>query len=136
MEKIILKERENLTLEKLNTYKESFIDYIDVDELTLRAYKVGIKSLINYFKENKINSPTREDIIAYRDMLRRNFYFSSFLVVFVVFFLGLLFSSSSFSSSLKSLFANSSTALSFFLSTINVFNIEIVKTNKATIPKT
>lgn len=72
MNEIVLK-RNELTLESLNQYQESFIDYLDVDDLTLKAYKVGINALINYFKENNIKQPTRDDIIAFRDMLRENY---------------------------------------------------------------
>lgn len=72
MNEMVLK-RNELTLENLNQYQESFIDYLDVDDLTLKAYKVGINALINYFKENNIKQPTRDDIIAFRDMLRENY---------------------------------------------------------------
>ena len=36
-----------LTLQKLEQYGESFIDYLDVDHKTLNAYRVGINCLIN-----------------------------------------------------------------------------------------
>ena len=62
-----------LTLHKLQEYEESFIDYLDVDDLTLKAYRVGINALMQFFKENGIKTPTRNDIIAFRDMLRANY---------------------------------------------------------------
>ena len=62
-----------LTLHKLQEYEESFIDYLDVDDKTLNAYKVGINCLMNFLKENNIKQPTRNDIIAFRDMLRENY---------------------------------------------------------------
>ena len=73
MNDVILKENNELTLEKLNEYQESFIDYLDVDNLTLKAYKVGINSFISYLKENNVKNPTRDDIIAFRNMLRENY---------------------------------------------------------------
>jgi len=73
MEKMELQTNNELTLEKLNSYEESFIDYLDVDDLTLRAYKCGINSFMNYLKENNIKNPSRNDIIAFRDMLRENY---------------------------------------------------------------
>lgn len=73
MENIILKEKEELTLNKLGEYEESFIDYLDVDDKTIKSYKVGIKALINYLKENGIKYPTRNDIISFRNMLRDNY---------------------------------------------------------------
>lgn len=63
----------DLTLHQLKEYGESFIDYIDVDNKTLKAYKVGINALMQYFKENNIKQPIRNDIIAFRDMLRENY---------------------------------------------------------------
>ena len=62
-----------LTLSTLNGYIESFIKYLDVDDLTLRTYKVGIEAFMNYLKDNNINQPTRNDVIAFRDMLRANY---------------------------------------------------------------
>ena len=62
-----------LTLHKLQEYEESFIDYLDVDDLTLRAYRVGINALMQYLNENNVKQPTRNDIIAFRDMLRANY---------------------------------------------------------------
>lgn len=54
----------------IEEFKESFIDYLDVDDLTLKTYKTGIDSFIKYLNENFIKNPTRDDIIAYRNMLR------------------------------------------------------------------
>ena len=62
-----------LTLQKLKEYGESFIDYLDVDNKTLKAYQVGINALTQYLKDNNIKQPTRNDIIAFRDMLRANY---------------------------------------------------------------
>lgn len=70
--KIVLK-RNELTLENLNQYQESFIDYLDVDDKTLKAYKVGINCLMNYLKDNNIKCPTRDDLIAFRNELREKY---------------------------------------------------------------
>lgn len=53
--------------------KESFIDYLDVDDLTLKTYRTGIDSFIKYLKDNNINNPRRDDVIAYRNMLRATY---------------------------------------------------------------
>ena len=63
----------SLTLNRLKEYEESFIDYLDVDDLTLKAYRVGINALMQYLKDNNIKQPTRNDIIAFRDMLRAKY---------------------------------------------------------------
>ena len=62
-----------LTLHQLQEYQESFIDYLDVDDLTLKAYKVGINALMQYLRDNNVKQPTRNDIITFRDMLRENY---------------------------------------------------------------
>lgn len=72
--KLILKEKtQTLSLEILGEYEESFIKYLDVDEKTLKAYKVGINAFMTYLKDNHINMPTRENIIEFRDYLRTNY---------------------------------------------------------------
>lgn len=53
--------------------KESFIDYLDVSDKTLRAYKVGVETFFNYLKENGIKQPNRDDIISFRNYLRENY---------------------------------------------------------------
>lgn len=62
-----------LTLQELEKYKESFIDYLDVDTLTLKAYRVGINNFMQYLKDNGIKQPTRDDLIAFRNELRTNY---------------------------------------------------------------
>lgn len=69
----IIAKRNELTLEKLNQYQESFIDYLDVDDKTLKAYRVGINCLMNYLKDNNIKYPTRDDLIAFRNELRNKY---------------------------------------------------------------
>jgi integrase/recombinase XerC len=62
-----------LTLSTLQGYEESFIDYLDVDDKTLKAYRVGINGLMNYLKDNDIKYPTRNDLIAFRNDLRQKY---------------------------------------------------------------
>ena len=73
MENIILKENNLLSIEKIEKFKETFIDYLDVDEKTLRAYRAGINSFLEYLKNNNISFPVREDIINFRNYLRVNY---------------------------------------------------------------
>lgn len=54
-------------------YSETFIKYLDVDEKTLKAYKVGIDCFMGFLKENNITNPTRDDVIAFRDYLRATY---------------------------------------------------------------
>ena len=62
-----------MTIPELENYTESFIKYLDVDDKTLRAYKVGIMALKDFLRNNKIEQPTRESIIAFRDYLRETY---------------------------------------------------------------
>ena len=62
-----------ITLINFINQSQNFIDYIDVDNKTLKAYSAGIKSFINFLKENGVNTPKRDDVIAFRDMLRDNY---------------------------------------------------------------
>ena len=56
----------------LSKLQESFEDYVDVDELTLKAYRVGILNFMAYLKKHNINNPTRSDFKAYRDKLKES----------------------------------------------------------------
>lgn len=71
MKEIIVKGE--LTTEVLAELEESFVKYLDVDDLTLKAYRCGIDSLMRFLKDNNIKRPTRNDIISYRNMLRENY---------------------------------------------------------------
>ena len=74
MNEMVLKRNENvLTLSTLQGYEESFIDYLDVNDKTLMAYKCGIDCLMNYLKENDVKQPTRNDLIAFRNYLRERY---------------------------------------------------------------
>lgn len=70
----LLKENNSITtIKELGDYAESFIDYLDVDDKTLKAYRVGIRALFNYLSDNDIKQPTRDNIIAFRNMLRETY---------------------------------------------------------------
>ena len=74
MNEMVLKRNESaLTLSALQGYEESFIDYLDIDEKSLKAYKCGIECLMNYLKDNNIKYPTRDDLIAFRNELRQKY---------------------------------------------------------------
>ena len=77
MKEELLKVKNNniqvLTFERLEQFEESFIDYLDVDDKTLKVYKNGINCFKNYLKENNIQYPTRDSIIGFRNMLRETY---------------------------------------------------------------
>lgn len=72
-ELVLKKESSLLELQDIRNYAESFFEYLDVDELTLKQYKVGIKCFMNYLLEKEISNPTRNNIIDFRNMLRNNY---------------------------------------------------------------
>ena len=47
-----------------------FLDYIDVSDNTIKSYNVGLIQFNEYLKENGIKTPTREDVIAFREQLK------------------------------------------------------------------
>ena len=48
---------------------KSFTEFLEVSELTLRAYKSGIKSFISFLRQKDIKTPKREDVQNYRKFL-------------------------------------------------------------------
>ena len=73
MKNIEIRNNNVLATSELEQMQKRFIDYLDVDDKTLKTYKVGITSFMNYLKDNNIAYPTRDDIIDYRNMLRENY---------------------------------------------------------------
>lgn len=67
------KENNLINVISMEQCKESFIDYLDVDDLTLKTYKTGIESFIKFLNEKGVKNPIREDVIAYRNMLRETY---------------------------------------------------------------
>lgn len=55
---------------ELKRVQEDFLTFLDIDILSLRAYKTGIENFINYLKTNNIKQPTRLDFRSYRESLR------------------------------------------------------------------
>ena len=51
-------------------YIERYLDYIDVSDNTVKTYNVGLLQFMEYLKQNKIQEPTREDIIRFREYLK------------------------------------------------------------------
>ena len=48
----------------------SFIEYLDASPKTVETYTRAVRQFFKYIYENKINQPTREDVIAYREYLK------------------------------------------------------------------
>ena len=67
----------NLEIDKRNElqikdYVKSFLDYIDVKDKTIETYEIALRQFLGYLKEHNIKTPTREDIIEYRENLKEN----------------------------------------------------------------
>lgn len=61
-----------LTNKEFINIQESFLEYLDINELTYKAYKCGVDSFINYLKEKGIKNPTRIDFKNYREVIRKS----------------------------------------------------------------
>lgn len=53
-------------------YVEKFLNYIDVEEKTRDTYKIALKQFCSYLINKGINTPTRDEIIEYREFLKEN----------------------------------------------------------------
>lgn len=73
MNMVITNQNNSITIPELESYTESFIKYLDVDDKTLKSYRVGIRALMQFLNDNGIKNPVRDDIIAFRDYLRENY---------------------------------------------------------------
>ena len=51
------------------TLFDRFIDYTDVQDITLKGYATGIRNFAEWMKQNGITQPTREDVKAYKKYL-------------------------------------------------------------------
>lgn len=68
MNSIVLKENNELVMEPLI---KRFLNYIDVSENTIKSYNVGLLQFNEYLKTNGIKTPTREDVIEFREQLKQ-----------------------------------------------------------------
>lgn len=62
---------QEFTKENIESNIESFIEYLDVEEITIDLYKKGIKNFLDYLKNKNVKHPTRMDFKAYRDELKK-----------------------------------------------------------------
>lgn len=53
-------------------YVDKFLNYIDVEEKTRDTYKIALKQFCGYLISKGINTPTRDEIIEYREFLKEN----------------------------------------------------------------
>jgi len=66
MNEVVL-ERRDIVIEPLI---QRFLNYIDVSDNTVKSYNVGLLQFNEYLKENNIKTPTREDVINFREWLK------------------------------------------------------------------
>lgn len=50
---------------------DRFVAYLDVAPKTVETYKTNIKQFFTYLQNNGISSPTRDDVIAFRDTIKK-----------------------------------------------------------------
>ena len=63
-----------LKKDDLNLFErgENFIEYLDVNKLTLNAYRNGINCFLKYLEEKNIKHPTRNDFRGFREELKQS----------------------------------------------------------------
>lgn len=66
-----IKERERKEIQT-ETLINSFLNYLDVSDNTVKTYNVGLIQFNEYLKNNNIKEPTREDIIRFKEHLKEN----------------------------------------------------------------
>lgn len=66
MNNLLLREG-NIIIEPLI---KRFLDYIDVSENTIKTYNVGLYQFNEYLKNNNIVTPTRKNVINFREQLK------------------------------------------------------------------
>ena len=65
-----------ITLISANLF-EKWLKFAQVKEQSVETYQTAIKCLARYFIEREITSPTREDLINFRDYLKQNYAIST-----------------------------------------------------------
>ena len=67
--------RQNTNITEAQTFSEELIDrfitFLDASPKTVQTYSRAIRQLLKYLAERGINRPTREDIISFREDLKR-----------------------------------------------------------------
>lgn len=56
----------------VTNYVSEFLNYIDVANKTKETYKIALRQFCDYLLGKGINAPTREDIIEYREELKKD----------------------------------------------------------------
>lgn len=67
MKELVVNENKKLII---GDYIKKYLDYIDVSDNTIKTYNVGLLQFIEYLKNNNIEDPIREDVIAFREYLK------------------------------------------------------------------
>lgn len=56
---------------QVETLIKRFLSYLDVSDNTVKTYNVGLVQFNEYLKQNNIKEPTRDDIIQFREQLKK-----------------------------------------------------------------
>lgn len=68
MDNLVLNEKKEI---RIKDYIDKYLDYIDVSSNTIDTYNVGLLQFNQYLLDSNITQPTREDIINFREELRK-----------------------------------------------------------------
>lgn len=64
-------ERKEITNFDITTQKECFLNYLDVAQKSKKTYGLNIRPFMEYLTKKHIQMPTRNDVIEYRDELKK-----------------------------------------------------------------
>lgn len=59
------------TMFNYNNLMRQYIDYIDVSKKTVETYQIALNQFNSYLQDNNIKQPTRQDVLTYREELKR-----------------------------------------------------------------
>lgn len=65
--------KSTLNVEQLKILQERFLQYSDNSVKTMDTYKIALRQFFNYMKANNIKTPTREDIIDYKNEIKEEY---------------------------------------------------------------
>lgn len=63
----------NCDTDKLESLSQRFVKFLDVSELSVKSYSVGVRKILSFLHCNDITQPTRETVILYKKELCKKY---------------------------------------------------------------
>ena len=65
--------KELVKVQDLNNLADNFLAFAQVKPASVKAYRKGIRNLANFFISQNITTPTRDNLVAYREYLAEKY---------------------------------------------------------------